>query len=77
MIVRIYKTTRNHRQLQRLIEEPEVIRVNRGEDKKVIARIPYKKHILAEEGECLPPNLAQAERKTVSNGNVPICCSTS
>jgi hypothetical protein len=66
MKIKIYKTTRNHRQLQRLIEEPEAICVDSKEGKIVLTTIPYKKHVLVKEGEdvCLPPYLARAKRKT-------------
>ena len=62
--VKIYKTTRNHRQLQRLIEEPEAICVDTSkEGRTLLTTIPYKKHVLVEEGVCLPPYLARAKRK--------------
>lgn len=66
MNIKIYKTTGDHRQLQRLIEEPEAICVDNAHGKTILTRIPFKKHVLVKDGEdiCLPPYLARAKRKT-------------
>lgn len=66
MILKIYKTERNHRQLRELTEEPEVFCVNKGTTE--ITRIPYKKHVLSDD-DCLPPYLEKAERK-VKHGSI-------
>lgn len=63
MKIKIYKTTSGHRQLQRLIEDPEAICVDNAHGKTILTRIPFKKHVLADEDECLPPYLARAKRK--------------
>lgn len=64
MKIKIYKTTGNHRQLQRLIEDPEAICVDISHSKVILTTIPYKKHVLVkDDGVCLPPYLARAKRK--------------
>lgn len=66
MKIKIYKTTSGHRQLQRLIEDPEAICVDSIRGKIELTRIPYKKHVLVKDGEdiYLPSYLARAKRKT-------------
>lgn len=63
MKIKIYKTTSGHRQLQRLIEDPEAICVDNKTGKILITKIPFKQHVLVSDGECLPPYLAPAKRK--------------